>query len=83
MFLTRLAVRRPITTLMASLVVAVLGAHALSKLAIDGAPETPPFTFPAISLYVLNVSSMIDTSMPISFANSSQFAKYCMTPRPL
>ncbi len=47
MFLTRLAVRRPITTLMASLVVAVLGAHALTKLAIDLMPDV---TLPVVSI---------------------------------
>lgn len=39
MFLTRLSVRRPITTIMVCLIIATLGAHALTKLPIDLMPH--------------------------------------------
>ncbi len=47
MFLTRLAVNRPVTTLMACLIVAILGINSLSKLAIDLMPDV---TLPVVSI---------------------------------
>ena len=47
MFLTRFAVSRPVTTLMASLIVVILGSTALTNLRIDLMPE---MTWPVISV---------------------------------
>ncbi len=47
MFLTRLAVHRPVTTLMACLIVAILGTDALTKLSIDLMPDV---TLPVVSI---------------------------------
>jgi hydrophobic/amphiphilic exporter-1 (mainly G- bacteria), HAE1 family len=47
MSLTRLAVNRPITTLMASLLVMIIGGVALSRLAVDLMPD---ITYPTVSI---------------------------------
>jgi HAE1 family hydrophobic/amphiphilic exporter-1 len=47
MSLTRLAVNRPVTTLMASLLVMIIGAVALSRLAVDLMPD---ITYPTVSI---------------------------------
>ncbi|MCA9070217.1 MAG: efflux RND transporter permease subunit, partial [Planctomycetaceae bacterium] len=47
MFLTRMAVNRPVTTTMGCLIVAILGLQSLSKLAIDLMPDV---TLPVVSI---------------------------------
>lgn len=47
MFLTRMAVNRPVTTMMGCLIVAILGLESLSKLAIDLMPDV---TLPVVSI---------------------------------